>query len=196
MNETDRKQAVSHAIRRARDHSPFLKFQLETRPEAADALARGDVAAAVALARREGGGAEVDGRGPAGAKRPGAGAGDRRAGRPVHARGRRRRAFRARRPGARARAGRRDRGAHARGGARRASPIIALGKLGGRELNYSSDVDLVFLYDPATLPRKPREEPDQAALRIGQRIVEILQKRTEEGYAFRVDLQAAARRPR
>ena len=67
--------------------------------------------------------------------------------------------------------------------------ILALGKLGGRELNYSSDLDLIFLYDPETLPRKPREEPDQAALRIGQRVVEILQKRTEEGYAFRIDLR-------
>jgi glutamate-ammonia-ligase adenylyltransferase len=67
--------------------------------------------------------------------------------------------------------------------------ILGLGKLGGRELNYSSDVDLVFLYDPDTLPRKPREEPDQAALRIGQRVVEILQKRTGDGYAFRVDLR-------
>ena len=67
--------------------------------------------------------------------------------------------------------------------------ILGLGKLGGRELNYSSDVDLIFLYDPETLPRKPREEPDQAALRIGQRIVEILQKRTGDGYAFRVDLR-------
>jgi glutamate-ammonia-ligase adenylyltransferase len=67
--------------------------------------------------------------------------------------------------------------------------IVALGKLGGRELNYSSDVDLIFLYDPKTLPRKPREEAEQAALRIGQRVVEILQKRTDEGYAFRVDLR-------
>ena len=67
--------------------------------------------------------------------------------------------------------------------------IIALGKLGGHELNYSSDVDLIFLYDPKKLPRKPREEADQAALRIGQRVVEILQKRTDEGYGFRVDLR-------
>lgn len=67
--------------------------------------------------------------------------------------------------------------------------IIALGKLGGRELNYSSDVDLIYLYDPATLPRRPREEPDQAAVRIGQRVTELLQKRTEDGYAFRVDLR-------
>jgi glutamate-ammonia-ligase adenylyltransferase len=67
--------------------------------------------------------------------------------------------------------------------------IIGLGKLGGHELNYSSDVDLVFVYDPASLPRRPREEPGQAALRVAQRTVELLQKRTEEGYAFRVDLR-------
>jgi glutamate-ammonia-ligase adenylyltransferase len=67
--------------------------------------------------------------------------------------------------------------------------VIGLGKLGGRELNYSSDVDLLFLYDPAALPRKPREEPDQAAVRIAQRLTELLQKRTEDGYAFRVDLR-------
>ncbi len=67
--------------------------------------------------------------------------------------------------------------------------IIALGKLGGRELNYSSDLDLIFLYDPERLPRRPREEAEQAALRIGQRVVEIMQKRTEAGYAFRIDLR-------
>ena len=67
--------------------------------------------------------------------------------------------------------------------------VIGMGKLGGRELNYSSDVDLIFLYDPATLPTRPRETPEQAATRIGQRIVDILQTRTGDGYAFRVDLR-------
>ncbi|HEU0134223.1 MAG TPA: bifunctional [glutamate--ammonia ligase]-adenylyl-L-tyrosine phosphorylase/[glutamate--ammonia-ligase] adenylyltransferase, partial [Allosphingosinicella sp.] len=67
--------------------------------------------------------------------------------------------------------------------------VIALGKHGSRELNYSSDVDLLFLYDPATLPLKPREEPGQGALRIGNRLVELLQKRDSEGYVFRVDLR-------
>ena len=67
--------------------------------------------------------------------------------------------------------------------------VIGLGKLGGRELNYSSDVDLLFLYDPRTVPTKPREEPEQAGLRIAQRVCELLQKRTEDGYAFRVDLR-------
>src|SRR5688500_8721991 len=67
--------------------------------------------------------------------------------------------------------------------------VLALGKLGGRELNYSSDVDLVLLYDPAVVPCRPREQPDQAALRISQRLVELLQTRTAEGFAFRVDLR-------
>ena len=66
---------------------------------------------------------------------------------------------------------------------------LALGKLGGRELNYSSDVDLILLYEPESLPRRPREHPDVAALRIAQRLVELLQARTAEGFAFRVDLR-------
>lgn len=68
--------------------------------------------------------------------------------------------------------------------------VIALGKLGGRELNYSSDLDLIYLYDPDTIPRRSeREEPDQAALRIGQRVTDLLQQRTGDGYAFRIDLR-------
>ncbi len=66
---------------------------------------------------------------------------------------------------------------------------IAVGKLGSFELNYSSDVDLLFLFDPATVPRREREDSGQAAVRIAQRVVELLQKRTEDGYAFRVDLR-------
>jgi glutamate-ammonia-ligase adenylyltransferase len=67
--------------------------------------------------------------------------------------------------------------------------VIALGKLGSRELNYSSDIDVLFLFDPATLPLKPREEAVQGAVRIGQRVIELLQKRDGEGYVFRVDLR-------
>jgi len=67
--------------------------------------------------------------------------------------------------------------------------VIALGKLGSRELNFSSDVDLLFLYDAQRLPRREREEPHQAALRVGQRVIELLQRRDGDGYAFRVDLR-------
>ncbi len=67
--------------------------------------------------------------------------------------------------------------------------VLALGKHGSRELNYSSDLDCIFLFDPMILPRKEREEPGQAAVRIGQRVVELIQKRDAEGYAFRIDLR-------
>ena len=67
--------------------------------------------------------------------------------------------------------------------------VIAMGKLGSRELNYSSDVDLLLLFDPDTLPRRARDDPGEAAVRIGRRLIELLQKRTEDGYVERVDLR-------
>ncbi|HEY7959407.1 MAG TPA: bifunctional [glutamine synthetase] adenylyltransferase/[glutamine synthetase]-adenylyl-L-tyrosine phosphorylase, partial [Sphingomicrobium sp.] len=67
--------------------------------------------------------------------------------------------------------------------------VIAMGKLGSHELNYSSDVDLIFLFDPETLPRRSRDDPAEAAVRFGRRLIETLQKRTEDGYVQRVDLR-------
>src|SRR5688500_15698581 len=67
--------------------------------------------------------------------------------------------------------------------------ILALGKLGSRELNYSSDVDLILLFDPDTLPRRPRDEPGEAAVRYGRRFIELMQQRTHDGYVARVDLR-------
>ena len=66
---------------------------------------------------------------------------------------------------------------------------IALGKQGSRELNYSSDIDPILLFDPATLPCRPREAPEEAAVRIARRVVEILQARDGDGYVLRVDLR-------
>jgi len=66
---------------------------------------------------------------------------------------------------------------------------IALGKQGSRELNYSSDIDPILLYDPRTLPTRPREDPADAAVRIGKRVVELLQARDGDGYVLRVDLR-------
>ena len=66
---------------------------------------------------------------------------------------------------------------------------IALGKLGSRELNFSSDVDLILLFNPETLPRRERDDPGESAVRIGRRVVELLQKRTEDGFVERVDLR-------
>ena len=67
--------------------------------------------------------------------------------------------------------------------------VIAMGKLGSRELNYSSDVDLLLLFDPETLPRRPNEDAGEAAVRIGKRLIELLQRRTADGYVVRVDLR-------
>ena len=66
---------------------------------------------------------------------------------------------------------------------------IALGKQGSRELNYSSDIDPILLYDPRTLPCRPREAPEDAAVRIARRVVELLQARDGDGYVLRVDLR-------
>ncbi|OYX39756.1 MULTISPECIES: glutamine-synthetase adenylyltransferase [unclassified Sphingomonas] len=66
---------------------------------------------------------------------------------------------------------------------------IALGKQGSHELNYSSDIDPILLFDPATLPCRPREAPDDAAVRIGRRVIELLQTRDGDGYVLRVDLR-------
>ncbi len=66
---------------------------------------------------------------------------------------------------------------------------LALGKQGSRELNYSSDIDPILLFDPATLPRRAREEPEGAAVRIARRVVELLQARDADGYVLRVDLR-------
>lgn len=66
---------------------------------------------------------------------------------------------------------------------------LALGKHGARELNYSSDIDPILLYDPASLPRKDRDEPAEAAQRYAREIVRLLSEVTSEGYVFRVDLR-------
>ena len=67
--------------------------------------------------------------------------------------------------------------------------IIALGKHGGQELNYSSDIDPIFLYDPDTLPRRAREEPADAAQRIARQLIDIMSQRDGHGYVFRMDLR-------
>ena len=67
--------------------------------------------------------------------------------------------------------------------------IIGLGKHGSRELNYSSDLDPIFLYDPNTLPHRPREDVAEAAARIGRRVIELMQARDADGYVFRMDMR-------
>ncbi len=66
---------------------------------------------------------------------------------------------------------------------------LALGKQGAGELNYSSDIDPILLYDPETLPRKPSDDPGDVAQRYARRIVKLLSENTVEGYVQRVDLR-------
>lgn len=59
--------------------------------------------------------------------------------------------------------------------------VLALGKLGGRELNFSSDIDLLFIY---------RHETDrEKALRFARDFTRALSEHTNEGHLFRVDLR-------
>lgn len=66
---------------------------------------------------------------------------------------------------------------------------IALGKHGSHELNYSSDIDPILIFDPVTMPCRARDEPVETAVRIGRKLVEIMQARDGDGYVFRVDLR-------
>ncbi len=59
--------------------------------------------------------------------------------------------------------------------------VVAMGKLGGRELNVSSDIDLVLLH--------PEPEKAQALERTARSLVRLLADPTEDGFAFRVDLR-------
>ncbi|WP_404482855.1 bifunctional [glutamine synthetase] adenylyltransferase/[glutamine synthetase]-adenylyl-L-tyrosine phosphorylase [Novosphingobium sp. BL-52-GroH] len=66
---------------------------------------------------------------------------------------------------------------------------LALGKHGAGELNYSSDIDPILLFDPVLLPRRERDEPGEAAQRVARTVVETLSRVDHEGYVFRVDLR-------
>ena len=67
--------------------------------------------------------------------------------------------------------------------------VLAMGKLGARELNYSSDIDLIVLIDPhAPAVHEPVEAMD-LFVRLTRRLVRLLQDRTGDGYVFRTDLR-------
>jgi glutamate-ammonia-ligase adenylyltransferase len=89
--------------------------------------------------------------------------------------------------------------AHARGVLKLADPdadpalgsgliILALGKLGGRELNYSSDIDLIVFYDPAAIALPP-ETIGATYTRLARDLVKLMEAREGGSYVFRVDLR-------
>ena len=68
--------------------------------------------------------------------------------------------------------------------------VLAMGKMGAFELNYSSDIDLIVFYDPAApaLADRRRSRP-RFYVRLTRGLVKLLQERTADGYVFRVDLR-------
>jgi len=67
--------------------------------------------------------------------------------------------------------------------------VLAMGKMGAFELNYSSDIDLIVLYDPAANALPKEAETSTLFVRMTQRLVKLLQERTADGYVFRTDLR-------
>ena len=67
--------------------------------------------------------------------------------------------------------------------------VLALGKHGSRELNYSSDIDLIVLYDPESVHYTGSRTLGECFVRVTQDLIRILQSRTGDGYVFRTDLR-------
>ncbi|MEP2707221.1 MAG: bifunctional [glutamine synthetase] adenylyltransferase/[glutamine synthetase]-adenylyl-L-tyrosine phosphorylase [Roseibium sp.] len=67
--------------------------------------------------------------------------------------------------------------------------VLAMGKHGANELNYSSDIDLIVLYEPDIAPMAGSAEAPVEFVRLTRRLVKIMQDRTEDGYVFRTDLR-------
>ena len=67
--------------------------------------------------------------------------------------------------------------------------ILALGKLGGNELNYSSDVDLMYIYGDGEEPPRAPVSNREYFIKLAQHTTEILSRITREGPVFRIDLR-------
>lgn len=67
--------------------------------------------------------------------------------------------------------------------------VLALGKLGSKELNYSSDIDLMVLFDSEALPYRGRKSPQEFAVKLTKNLIRLLDDRTVDGYVFRTDLR-------
>ena len=73
-------------------------------------------------------------------------------------------------------------------GRERSLLVLAMGKLGGRELNFSSDIDLIFLYSGDGETDGPRQLSAQEYFaRLSRQIVGLLDDVTADGFAYRVD---------
>ena len=67
--------------------------------------------------------------------------------------------------------------------------VLGLGKLGGRELNYSSDIDLIVLYDADRVRDGKPESLQGHFVRLTRDLVRMMEERSVDGYVFRSDLR-------
>jgi Glutamine synthetase adenylyltransferase len=69
--------------------------------------------------------------------------------------------------------------------------ILGMGKLGGGELNFSSDIDLIFAWPENGVTQGGRRELDNAQFftRMGQRLIKVLDQPTVDGFVYRVDMR-------
>jgi [glutamine synthetase] adenylyltransferase / [glutamine synthetase]-adenylyl-L-tyrosine phosphorylase len=73
--------------------------------------------------------------------------------------------------------------------ARSGITVLAMGKHGAHELNYSSDIDLIVLFDRDRVPVRDGREPLDVVVRVIKDVVKILHEQTGGGYVFRTDLR-------
>lgn len=67
--------------------------------------------------------------------------------------------------------------------------VLAMGKLGAFELNYSSDVDLIVFYDEERVSYRGRRSPQEFFVALSRGLAQLLDERTTDGYVFRIDLR-------
>ncbi|MBI6548829.1 bifunctional [glutamate--ammonia ligase]-adenylyl-L-tyrosine phosphorylase/[glutamate--ammonia-ligase] adenylyltransferase [Xenorhabdus lircayensis] len=69
--------------------------------------------------------------------------------------------------------------------------ILGMGKLGGGELNFSSDIDLIFAYPENGVTQGGRREMDNSQFftRLGQKLIKALDQQTVDGFVYRVDMR-------
>lgn len=67
--------------------------------------------------------------------------------------------------------------------------VLGMGKLGARELNYSSDIDLILLFDGERLNYAGKHSVQAFCTRLAHELVRMMAERTGEGYVFRTDLR-------
>ncbi len=67
--------------------------------------------------------------------------------------------------------------------------ILGMGKLGAGELNYSSDVDLIFIFDEAARVQLNTDDPISLLSRMAKHLIKLMQERTGDGYVFRMDIR-------